>query len=60
MVTPLSCIIAFAQDCLLTINDENSHKKLKNILIAAKTLRFHLKHLLDHALIEANKLEPRI
>jgi K+-sensing histidine kinase KdpD len=58
MMTPLNCIVAFAEKIAVDAADSQSSNNAGIISKTAKLLKMNLKDLLDRNLIEKGVLEP--
>ena len=58
MMTPLNCIISFADNLFSSITNLDQKKKAQLIATTAKLLKHNMRDLLDRSLLELGKLDP--
>jgi len=58
MMTPLNCIISFADNLICSISNLDQKKKAQLIGTTAKLLKHNMRDLLDRSLLELGKLDP--
>ena len=58
MMTPLNCIISFAENLFSSVSNPAQKKKAQLIATTAKLLKHNMRDLLDRSLLELGKLDP--